>query len=568
MKIMRIIRTAICLLGLLWQGPFHMAAKPDSLVVLSRIRGADMTLYDLYADNLGKDRDAAMEYAVMFLGRIDSTAVNPTLARMYDSVAEWYEMDKFLFSKAIAWRERSLAAYNALGDEYLRVKSEYYLAKLHLKLGQYHKTLEYAISAVDTFHRLGETLDEMECNKLLGVVYETCRDYERSDDYFREYAKAARLLNDSVRLFIGLNNTAAFANSIGDTDKTIRLLKESIQLAMRSGDTEWLSKLYLNAVVPYIESGEWAMAEEYLELAHPLCLDIERLGHYWLNYGMLYQARDMDGDTEAAIKSYEKAAGYYEQGEFDSMLRNIYTALNRLYAGKGDTANAYRYLQAMYDIESAYGRDDVFRELFRTQNDIERRRDAEKLEVDRRRMLTTSVSLFSAVVVAAVVIMMLLRKRASDIRRREAGIIHRSETSNLNKMHQFRTDRIIEESIDKLAALLSGMKNGPERNGVIQVMSDLRNAKDEEHWKELRQYVPDFDSDFFRNLVRTFPDLTVNESRLCVLLNRNLATKQIAEITRQSPESINVARTRLRRKLGISGSDISIQEFLKKYNFS
>ncbi len=224
MNIVRLILTAVCLSGLLWPGCHLMAAKPDSLDVLSRIRGADMTLYDLYADNLSQDRTAAMEYAVMFLERIDSTAVNAPLARMYDSVAEWYEMDKFLFSKAIAWRERSMAAYGTLGDEYLRAKSEFYLAKLHLKRSEYHKTLKYAISAVDIFRMLGATIDEMECNKLLGVVYEACRDYDKSDEYFREYAKAARLLNDSVRLFIGLNNTAAFASSIGDNDKTARLL--------------------------------------------------------------------------------------------------------------------------------------------------------------------------------------------------------------------------------------------------------------------------------------------------------------------------------------------------------
>ncbi len=542
-----------------------MAARTDSLAVLSRIRGADMTLYDLYADNLGRDRETAMEYAVMFLERIDSTAVNPVLARMYDSVAEWYEMDKFLFSKAISWREHSMKSYGLLGDDYLRDKSKYYLAKLHLKLGEYHKTLQYAIEAVETFRRLGEALDEMECNKLLGVVYETCRDYERSDEYFREYAKAARLINDSVRLFIGLNNTAAFASSIGDTGKTTRLLEESIQLARRNSNTEWLSKLYLNAAAAYTASEEWDKAEEYLALAKPLCLDIERQGHYWLNYGTLHKIRGHGGDCNAAIACYEKAAHYYGQGEFDPMLRGIYHSLNELCGAQGDTVKAYRYLRAKYEIENAYDENGVLLELFRVRGEIDRRRDAENLEADRRRMRVLWISLFSAIAILTLVAILLLRKRAYGIRKREAEVAVRGEVSNLNKMHQFRVDRIIEGAIEKLTGLFAGMKSGSEKEDLRQVISDLRDSKDEEHWKELRQYVPEFDSDFFRNLVKAFPDLTVNESRLCVLLHRNLATKQIAEITRQSPESINVARTRLRKKLGISGSDISIQEFLKQF---
>ena len=46
----------------------------------------------------------------------------------------------------------------------------------------------------------------------------------------------------------------------------------------------------------------------------------------------------------------------------------------------------------------------------------------------------------------------------------------------------------------------------------------------------------------------------------------NLTTKQIAEITKQSPHSIDIARFRLRNKLGINDRTVSLQSFLSKYN--
>jgi len=46
----------------------------------------------------------------------------------------------------------------------------------------------------------------------------------------------------------------------------------------------------------------------------------------------------------------------------------------------------------------------------------------------------------------------------------------------------------------------------------------------------------------------------------------NLTTKEISEITRQSPHSINIARARLRSKFNLTGKETSLQEFLSRYN--
>ena len=91
-------------------------------------------------------------------------------------------------------------------------------------------------------------------------------------------------------------------------------------------------------------------------------------------------------------------------------------------------------------------------------------------------------------------------------------------------------------------------------------------SKEGDLWEEISQYIPEFNSEFFQRLTQDFPTLSVNERRLCAFLNLNLSTKEISEITRQSPHSINIARGRLRKKLGLTGSELSIQEFLTKYN--
>lgn len=82
---------------------------------VASIPGADMTMYDLYVENLGSDRGKAMEYAELFLNNLDSVVTEENVIAMSDSLSLYYENEKFLFSKAIRWTEFSLDSYKALG---------------------------------------------------------------------------------------------------------------------------------------------------------------------------------------------------------------------------------------------------------------------------------------------------------------------------------------------------------------------------------------------------------------------------------------------------------------------
>lgn len=550
---------------LLWTAA--LAAGPGTAGAASEeicaVEGGDMTLYDLYMDNLDRDRDKAMEYAELFLGRVDSSVFSPHLAHLSDELAQWYEMEKFLVTKAVGWRMFSLRQYEGLSDRHGIAKAEYCLAKLYLKKGLYHKTLKYVTDAYRRFSEEGDEIGCMECYKLLGVVYQACKDYERSDEYFQAYVKAARIVNDSARLFLGLNNSAAFASSVGDTAKTLRLMEESVSLARRTGAVDWLCELYLNIAGLYLNPAGADKAESYLELARPLLSNIEQQGHYYTILGNLYMVR---GDSKGATESYLNAVESYGEGEFDSRLRNVYGKLHSVYKESGDLYNAYNALSHLYELELGLDKDDVLIELFRTQNEIQREQELDLKERRKLRLILISASVLALLVSGISVVVFLVRKRAFAVRQKEMEIDRERELAEMRKVQQLRTDRIVGDVIVKLQGLAGEMKTVSSREKINSICNDLRNSKDEEEWKAASQYIPEFNGDFYQKLIRDFPDLSVNESRICVLLNQNMSTKQISAITRQSPDSINVARTRLRKKLGLTGSGLSIQEFLRRYN--
>lgn len=69
-----------------------------------------------------------------------------------------------------------------------------------------------------------------------------------------------------------------------------------------------------------------------------------------------------------------------------------------------------------------------------------------------------------------------------------------------------------------------------------------------------------FDS-FYTGLLEKFPGLTSNERKLCALLRSGLSSKDIAILTFQNPQSVDVARYRLRKKLNLV-NDENLVDFL------
>ena len=92
------------------------------------------------------------------------------------------------------------------------------------------------------------------------------------------------------------------------------------------------------------------------------------------------------------------------------------------------------------------------------------------------------------------------------------------------------------------------------------------NTKTGNGWAEVEMTLAGGNNVFYENLLRDFPNLTKNERKLCLFIHMKMSTKEISDITHQSLGSINVARSRLRQKLGLTGDDTSLIAFLDKYN--
>ena len=89
-------------------------------------------------------------------------------------------------------------------------------------------------------------------------------------------------------------------------------------------------------------------------------------------------------------------------------------------------------------------------------------------------------------------------------------------------------------------------------NSVVSMLNDRTNAHLQDEFEiSFEKVYPGF----YESLTLSIPDISVREKRLCAFLRMNMTTKEIAAITFQTPNAIDVARFRLRKKINVENEE-------------
>ena len=147
-----------------------------------------------------------------------------------------------------------------------------------------------------------------------------------------------------------------------------------------------------------------------------------------------------------------------------------------------------------------------------------------------------------------------------------------NELSHLNNLLASSTMNLVvkNEFMDKIKGDLQKVlkqKDHPEE--TIKSLKSIEKAIDmnlriEEDWEQFEHHFDQVHGDFLSRLRSKFTDLSPNEQRLCAFLRLNLSTKEIAKIMIISSRGVEIARYRLRKKLGLQKGQ-NLTKFLLEY---
>ena len=148
---------------------------------------------------------------------------------------------------------------------------------------------------------------------------------------------------------------------------------------------------------------------------------------------------------------------------------------------------------------------------------------------------------------------------AADIAAKQSNLV--SKVLLIGKIQQF-----LDELLNELKQFNLELKSVRNRQSLTRIMNIVKTQVNEGPWMEFENLYASGNSAFVVNLMTKHPDLTPFEKRLCMLLQMNLTTKEISEITLQSIRAIEMARYRLRKKFNL-GRDKKLIEYLAKFSF-
>lgn len=133
-------------------------------------------------------------------------------------------------------------------------------------------------------------------------------------------------------------------------------------------------------------------------------------------------------------------------------------------------------------------------------------------------------------------------------------------------LYLLEKDNLVNGLSDKLRDTLP--KGSKEQQEVIQdLIRELKGNLNNKRWEEFELRFEKVNPQFFSALENDFPGLTPNERKLCAFLSLNMSSKEISAITGQTVHSITIARSRLRKKLNLTHTEVDLISFLSKYTY-
>lgn len=440
------------------------------------------------------------------------------------------------YAEALDYMEEALAIDRAAGDESIIATDLNTIGRIYDSWGLFDKAVQYLEEAMEIDTRLGnEEKIAIRLNSL-GLVYKNWQKYDRALESFQQALEIDARMDNPDKVALRRANLGSTWLAMGRPDQAIPYLEQAIAFYRDRNLPSYLASSLSDLGRAYLLQERYAEAESALLE----CLALSKAEN--LNTWKMSSLAALS-EVYGASGKHQKSLDAYKS--FVAVKDSLFNA---------ESQNRIAEFQVKYD-------------LFKEQQANEILRRDQELSQRRQEILLLIFGL-SGFFLLSFLLALLVRLKNQQNRRlvaEQENNLLKIDLEQRNKELTYNAMCIIKnnETVAKMAeALEQAIGKGDNHVQLRNVISNLQHMENDKSWKEFEIHFVQTHRDFYNKLNERFPDLTLNEKKLCAFLRLNMTTKDIASITHQSVHSINVARTRLRKKLGIDGTDENLGNFL------
>ncbi len=147
----------------------------------------------------------------------------------------------------------------------------------------------------------------------------------------------------------------------------------------------------------------------------------------------------------------------------------------------------------------------------------------------------------------------------------KAEIASKNKELATSTMHLINKNSFINSVKSHLITILKNRNNELVSSDIKRIIKDIdKHISVDDTWEHFAVHFDQVHGDFARRLREAYPDLTPQEMKLSAYLRLNLSTKEIADLLSISTRGVEIARYRLRKKLGLERA-VNLQDFILRY---
>jgi DNA-binding CsgD family transcriptional regulator len=494
------------------------------------------------------------------------------------------------------------------------------MGELCFHMGQFPQALEYYLDATKCFRKTNDANRLAYSYLDIGILSYYNRDTFRANDYFQQALAMFRKQSDAHGLALTYGNIGFSFEKKQAYDSAYHYQMLALQAYRGSKDTSRLAKIYENIGSIYEDLEQYDSAMHYFNKSLELyeqspekAARIEVLNNIGDIYRKTNRYRQALTYSFTAIKISHELDELYQLSSGYRDVAKAYSLMNQ-----HDSAFFYLELSRKYLLD-IYSRESSQQMAFLEVQDDARKKNEEIERLHNAQQISRIITFAIVVIVLLVIILVWVMWNRQQLKIRnerslneqhkkiletrgqlmEADLkAHHLEEEQLksqllagqlekekldtqlknnmleetllkeqievktrelstNTLHVIQKNQLLEQLKNQIEVLVNDDKRDQKKQ-LKQLLTLInQNFNNESYWVEFKNTFEQIHHSFFEELKKVCPDLSASELRLVCLLKMNMNSGDMATILGISPDSLRVARYRLRKKLNIEqGSNL------------
>lgn len=480
-----------------------------------------LSLLDSSKVMLKKNNVMALGY-VKEASKYEQKITNDTILLKFYGIAGYAYNTQHSNYIALNYFYKQLEMQNKL-NPMLSYRSYSNIGGVFFEMGNYKKARKFYDLGIANLKKQGTTEDRVKGT----LIYSNLSEIEAKEG---NYVKALTMLNefmhynigakDTLNMIVGYENLATVNDKLNDWKEAVKNLQSGIKLASAIKSDFDLASLYTKLGLVYFN---------YLPESE---------------FPLFYLQKSFDISNKKDFLKFQLASS---------------EKLVELYQKRHNSEKALHYLHIAKSLSENSIKEENSKRATELEFDYARRMEQQLTILQQKKKENYFIASIILLLLFSVIIFLMFKLQRSKAKKRVIEnelLVKQLEEKNKeltsNAIQMLKTKEFIQSTHKELNQLEIRDDKNASKKMLSKIIADLKKGTQNFNEKEFEKILIETDGEFYRRLLKKIPNLSKNEIRLCTFLKMNLSSKEISGITQQSVHSIDVARSRLRKKLELN----------------